>query len=85
MFLRYVNNHNGNETAPKVNIIVMDGLIIYVMWHVFQLSDSFNGSYDCYHHLCCSTGGLVRVKALLCKLLYKYLAVTEVPAEKGIH
>lgn len=55
------------------------------MWQVFQLSDSFNGSYDCYHHLCCSTGGLVRVKALLCKLLYKYLAVTEVPGEKGIH
>lgn len=55
------------------------------MWQVFQLSDSFSGSYDCYHHLCCSTGGLVRVKALLCKLLYKYLAVTEVPGEKGIH
>lgn len=55
------------------------------MWHVFQLSDSFNGSYYCYHHLCCSTGGLVRVKTLLCKLLYKYLAVTEVPGEKGNH
>lgn len=55
------------------------------MLHVFQLSDSFNGSYYCYHHLCCSTRGLVRVKALLCKVLYKYLAVTEVPGKKSIH
>lgn len=49
------------------------------------LSDSFNGSYYCYHHPCCSTGGLVWVKALLHKVLYKYLAVIEVPGKKGIH
>lgn len=54
------------------------------MWHAFQLSDSFSGSYYFYHHLCCKTGGLVRVKGLLCKLLYKYLAENEVPGEKGI-
>lgn len=54
------------------------------MLHVFQLSDPFSGSY-CYHHLCCSTGGLVRAKTLLCKVLYKYLAVSEVPGKKGIH
>lgn len=58
---------------------------IYIMLHVFQLSDSFNGGYYCYCHLCCCTGGLVRIKALLCKVLYKYLAVTEVPGKKGIH
>lgn len=27
MFLRHVNNNHGNETALKVNFIVMDGLL----------------------------------------------------------
>lgn len=36
MFLRYVNNHHGNETAPKVNIIVMDVLID--LCHVASIS-----------------------------------------------
>lgn len=84
MFLRYVNNNHGNETAPKVTFIVMDVVIDLCQCGMY-LSDSFNGSYYCYHHLCCSTGGLVWVKALLHKVLYKYLAVIEVPGKKGIH
>lgn len=36
MFLRHVNNHHGNETALKVNFIVMD--VLLDLYHVRCIS-----------------------------------------------